>query len=81
MIAFLAACGWIVLAAAISALPSRRNHWPAAYGLMALGLPLLVWLWATNSWPLATLTTLAMASVLRWPIRYAARWLVAHRPR
>lgn len=73
MTAFVTACIWIVLAAIVSALPSRRNHWPAAYTLIALGLPILIWLWASNPWPLAALTTLAMASVLRWPLIYLGR--------
>lgn len=75
MTAFLAACGWVIAAALASALPSRRNHWPLAGGLIAAGLPVLVWVWASNPWGLALAVTLAMASVLRWPIRYALRWL------
>ncbi|MEM8802768.1 MAG: DUF2484 family protein, partial [Pseudomonadota bacterium] len=31
--------------------PSKKKHWPAAYGLMTVGLPLLVWVvWQNGPW-------------------------------
>ena len=61
---------WIVIAGALSALPSRRHHWPLAYVLMALGAPVLVWSWLPD--PVRGLAaTAAAALVLRWPLRYA----------
>lgn len=79
MSAFIAACLWILAAAIISAFPSQKGHWPAAYGLIALGVPILVWLWLTNPLWLALVLTLAMASVLRWPLIYLWRWLKTRR--
>ena len=35
------ACLWAVAACVIAMLPSKRNHWPAAYVLITLGIPLL----------------------------------------
>ncbi len=35
------ACLWAVAANVIGMFPSKRNHWPAAYVLIALGIPLL----------------------------------------
>jgi hypothetical protein len=32
---------WIVVANVLGMLPSRRNHWPQAYALIAVGIPLL----------------------------------------
>ena len=35
---------WVVLAFAMSAFPSNDNHWRRAYALIAIGVPLLVWI-------------------------------------
>ena len=35
------ACLWVVAATVIALIPSKRNHWPQAFMLIALGLPLL----------------------------------------
>jgi hypothetical protein len=70
-----AAALWVVGAALAAAIPSRRNHWPAAWALIAAGLPILGWVYAREPWPVSLIVSLAFASVLRWPIRHALRWL------
>lgn len=64
----LAAVLWLILANVIAMLPSRDHHWRAAYGLIAVGIPLLGWLtWAMGPfWGMLFLA--AGASVLRWPL-------------
>jgi len=75
MLPVLLACLWVVVACTIAMFPSKRHHWPAAYVLMALGAPLLVWLWVLHG-PLLALAFLAAgASILRWPLRYLLRWI------
>ncbi len=66
---------WVIAANFAGMLPSRRSHWPAAYVLIATGLPLLAWVfWAEGPlWGLACLA--AALSILRWPALYAWRWL------
>jgi len=66
---------WAVAANVIAMFPSKSNHWPAAYGLIAAGLPILVYtFWQMGPWVgLAVLA--AGASILRWPVRYLLRWL------
>lgn len=66
---------WFVTANVIAIFPSKHAHWPAAYALIATGLPLLVLVFRENGvW--VGLVVLAMAcSVLRWPVRYLLRWL------
>ena len=68
------ACLWFVLAAIIAALPNRI-HWPAAYALIALGIPLVGWVTLQNG-PVFGLAILAGGtSVLHWPVIFAFRWL------
>jgi hypothetical protein len=66
---------WLIAANVIAMFPSRDYHWRAAYGLIALGVPLLGW--ATyEAGPIIGLALLAAgASILRWPLVYFWRWL------
>lgn len=69
------ACLWAVIANLIAMLPSKRNHWPAAYALIALGVPLLGFVTYQHG-PWAGLLALAAGvSILRWPVFYLGRWL------
>lgn len=70
-----AALGWLVLANVTGMFPSKHKHWPQAYALIVLGLPVLVWVfWENGAW-LGLLVLVAACSVLRWPVRYLFRWL------
>ena len=74
-LSFALACLWVVLAAGLSALPSRDNHWRHAYILVAIGIPLLGYVTYENG-PVWGLIALAVGiSVLRWPLLHAWRWL------
>ena len=66
---------WLIAANLIGMLPSRDHHWRAAYGLIALGVPLLGWVtWEAG--PIVGMVVLAAgASILRWPVVYFWRWL------
>ncbi|MEM8580916.1 MAG: DUF2484 family protein [Pseudomonadota bacterium] len=69
------ACVWFVVAIVIAFLPSKKNHWPQAYGLMVLGAPILIWVFLEVG-PVIGLVVLAGAmSILRWPVIYLARWV------
>ena len=69
------ACVWLVTANVIAMFPSKHAHWPAAYALIALGLPILGWVgWQNGPW-VALAVLVAAASVLRWPVRYLLRWM------
>ena len=69
-------CLWLIVANLIAVLPTRDHHWRAAYALMAAGLPLLIWITATQQalWSAAFL--LAAASILRWPLWHLWRWTI-----
>ena len=66
---------WLVAANLIGAVPSKRHHWPQAWALIAVGLPLLVWVAVSNPWWATAGVLLAACSILRWPVRYAGRWI------
>ncbi|WP_071675080.1 DUF2484 family protein [Nioella nitratireducens] len=63
------------LTACLLGLAPSRYHWPAAFALIAAGIPLLgfVTMQVGPWWGLALLG--AGVSVLRWPVYYAGRWL------
>lgn len=69
------ALAWCVLANVIGMFPSRHKHWPQAYALIAVGLPLLGWVFWQNGLLIGSLVLLAAASILRWPVRFLLRWL------
>ena len=69
------ACLWLIAANVIGMFPTRHKHWPAAYGLIVLGTPLLVFVvWQNGIW-VGLVVLLAAASVLRWPVRYLIGWM------
>ena len=74
-LALVAACVWALVANFAAMMPSRRNHWPQAYALIAVGVPILGWVtWAHGA--LVGLAVLAAGmSVLRWPVIYLGRWV------
>lgn len=71
-------CLW-ALAACLVGMGPRRYHWPAAWALIATGIPLLgyVTLMMGPWWGLLALV--AGASVLRWPLlipgKGVLRWM------
>lgn len=71
------ACLWLVLANVLGMLPSRDNHWTRAYVLIALGVPLIGWVWWQSGPRVGVVVLLAGMSVLRWPMLYLIRWLRA----
>lgn len=74
-VSFILACLWVLAAAIAAALPSKRNHWPAAYALIAIGLPIIAYIYTQHGlWPAAA-SLLAATSILRWPLLYLIRHL------
>jgi len=70
-----AACLWALVANVIAMFPSKRQHWPAAYGLIAIGVPIVIWVFVENGVWIGLIVLLAGMSLLRWPVRYLFRWL------
>jgi hypothetical protein len=75
--ALVAGLVWLVAANLIGMLPSKDHQWRNAYGLIAVGVPLLIWLvYETGPW-WGLAFVIAAGSVLRWPLRYLWRWIRA----
>jgi len=72
------ALGWLVAANVAGMFPSKHKHWPAAYVLIAVGLPILGFVVWENGVLIAALVLLAACSILRWPVRYLFRWIRRH---
>ncbi|WP_323785856.1 DUF2484 family protein [Thalassovita sp.] len=69
------ACGWLVLVNILGLFPSKRNHWPQAYAMIALGVPILIYLIYQNGPWMGLLFLASAMSVLRWPVIYLGRWI------
>ena len=68
---------WLLVANVLAMIPSKDNHWRRAYGLIAVGVPLLIWVFWENPIWVGILALLAGMSVLRWPVIYLGRWVRA----
>jgi hypothetical protein len=66
---------WLIAANVLGMLPSRDQHWSNAYRLIAVGLPILIWIAVAKGLVWAALFLLAAASVLRWPLVHVWRWM------
>ena len=69
------ACIWAVVTNIIAITPTRDDHWAAAYILIALGLPIVGYVWWQHGFWIGLAVLVAGASMLHWPVRYAWRWL------
>lgn len=72
---FVLTCVWFIVANLVAMLPSRDQHWTAAYVLIACGVPLLGWLTAVHGPVIGMIALAAGASVLRWPLILLVRRL------
>ncbi len=73
-LAMVAAFLWLIVANLIAMTPSKDYHWSNAYKLIAVGLPILIWVAWTNGLIWAGVFLIAASSVLRYPVLYLWRW-------
>ncbi len=66
---------WLIAANVIAMFPSRDYHWRSAYGMIAVGVPLLGWVTYTGGPIIGMIILAAGVSILRWPVVYLWRWL------
>lgn len=66
---------WALTANVIAMFPSKHHHWPAAYVLVATGIPLIIFVFYQNNAIINILAFAAWCSVLRWPLLYGYKWV------
>lgn len=74
-VSLILAAVWLLVANVAAMFPSKDNHWKLAYGMIAIGVPLLGWVTYQNGPWIGVIVLVAAASVLRWPLLYLGRWL------
>lgn len=74
-LALIAGLLWLIAANLLAMLPSRDHHWANAYRLIAVGVPVLIWIAFTKGLLWAAVFLFAGASLLRWPLLYLWRWV------
>jgi hypothetical protein len=65
----IAGCLWVVASAVTAMLPMRRQMVPGVL-LLAMALPLIVWIGAAHGWGWAAVGLFAVLSMYRNPLRY-----------
>jgi hypothetical protein len=75
MLSITLACLWVLVATGI-AMTRGRYHWPAAYALIAVGIPITGYVTYQNGPVLGLIVLACGASMLRWPVRFFARWIM-----
>lgn len=66
---------WALTANIIAMFPSKHHHWPAAYVLVATGIPLIIFVFYNNNSIVNLLALAVWCSVLRWPLLYSYKWV------
>ena len=66
---------WLVAANVAGMFPSKHKHWPAAYALITVGVPILGFVVWENGVLIGAAVLLAACSILRWPVTYLFRWV------
>lgn len=71
----IAALLWMVVVNLRAMFPSKDNHWKFAYVMIAVGVPILIWVLMDHGPLLAGVLLLGAMWVMRWPVIYLSRWL------
>lgn len=71
----IAALIWLLVVNLRGMFPSKDHHWRFAYVMIAIGLPILVWVWWQNGVWIALAVLIAAGWVMRWPVIYLGRWV------
>ncbi len=69
---------WLLAANVRAMFPSQDNLWRFAYGMIAIGVPILIGVAVQNGIWMALLVLLMAAWVMRWPVIYLTRWIRRH---
>ncbi|MFY0597406.1 MAG: DUF2484 family protein [Cognatishimia sp.] len=74
-LSFIAALIWMIVVNLRAMFPSKDNHWKFAYVMIAIGLPILAWVYIDHGIGLAAILLVGAMWVMRWPVIYLSRWI------
>lgn len=74
-LSIIAALLWMIVANVRAMFPSKDNHWRFAYAMIAVGLPILIWVYFDHGLWLPLILLLGAMWVMRWPVIYLGRWI------
>ncbi|SHH74438.1 DUF2484 family protein [Cognatishimia maritima] len=74
-LSIVAALIWMLIVNIRAMFPSKDNHWKFAYAMIALGVPILIWVYLDHGLILAAVLLLGAMWVMRWPVIYLSRWI------
>lgn len=66
---------WMLAANVRAMFPSKDYLWKFAYVMIAIGVPILVYVWWQNGIWIALLFLVAAMWIMRWPVIYTWRWV------
>lgn len=66
---------WMLAANIRAMFPSKDHLWRFAYVMIALGVPILIFVWYEHGFWLALVFLLAAMWIMRWPVLYLWRWI------
>lgn len=70
----IAALLWLVVTNVKAMFPSKDHHWRFAYAMIAIGVPILGWVYWEHGFALAAVLLIGAMWVMRWPVIYLTRW-------
>ncbi|MEE2945049.1 MAG: DUF2484 family protein [Pseudomonadota bacterium] len=74
-LSFIAALIWMVVVNLRGMFPSKDHHWKFAYAMIAIGVPILIWVYIDHGLLLGLILLLGAMWVMRWPVIYLTRWI------
>lgn len=74
-LSIVAALIWMVVVNLRAMFPSKDNHWKFAYAMIAIGVPILIWVYFDHGLLLAVVLLVGAMWVMRWPVIYLTRWV------
>ena len=66
---------WMLAANVRAMFPSKDHLWRFAYGMIVIGVPILIFVWYEHGVLLALVFLFAAMWIMRWPVIYLWRWV------
>lgn len=66
---------WMTVANVRAMFPSKDFLWNFAYVMIAVGVPIVIYVWWQNGIWIALMFVVAAMWIMRWPVIYLGRWI------